>query len=210
MYKSAKFWDRIADKYAASPIRNQDAYEATLDRMRQLLSPDDTVLELGCGTGTTALALAPDVQHIIATDVSDAMLGKGREKAQAVGTTNVDFLQSDAADAPDGPFDAVLALNLLHLLEDLDGALAEIAKRTKPDGLFVSKTFCMPERRNMIWWFIQLALPVAQAIGKAPYFAKLSTSDLDAAITKAGFTIVQTEMAPGKDPRRTVIARRAD
>jgi hypothetical protein len=62
----------------------------------------------------------------------------------------------------------------------------------------------------MIWWFIQLALPVAQAIGKAPYFAKLSTSDLDAAITKAGFTIVQTEMAPGKDPRRTVIARRAD
>lgn len=138
------------------------------------------------------------------------MLDKGREKAQAVGTTNVDFLQSDAADAPDGPFDAVLALNLLHLLEDLDGALAEIAKRTKPDGLFVSKTFCMPERRNMIWWFIQLALPVAQAIGKAPYFAKLSTSDLDAAITKAGFTIVQTEMAPGKDPRRTVIARRAD
>lgn len=208
MYKSAKFWDRIADKYAASPIRNRAAYEAALDRMRELLSPTDTVLELGCGTGTTALALAPSAQHITATDVSDAMLEKGRDKAQAAGTTNVDFLQSDAADAPAGPFDAVLAFNLLHLIEDMDSALAEIAQRTKPGGLFISKTFCMPGRRNMIWWFIQLGLPVMQAIGKAPYFAKLSTAELDTAITKAGFTIVETTMAPGKDPRRTVIARR--
>ncbi len=210
MYKSAKFWDRVADKYAASPIRNPDAYEATLDRMRKLLSPTDTVLEIGCGTGTTALALAPSVHHITATDVSDAMLDKGREKAQAAGTTNVDFLQSDATDAPDGPFDAVLALNLLHLLEDLDGALAEIAKRTKPGGLFISKTFCMPGRGSLIWWIIQLGLPIAQAIGKAPYFAKLSPSELDAAVTKAGFSIIETKKAPGKDPRVTVIARRAD
>jgi ubiquinone/menaquinone biosynthesis C-methylase UbiE len=178
--------------------------------MRELLSPTDTVLELGCGTGTTALALAPSVQHITATDVSDAMLDKGRDKAQAAGTTNVDFLQSDAADAPAGPFDAVLAFNLLHLIPEMDNALAEIAKRTKPGGLFISKTFCMPEQRNMIWWFIQLGLPVMQAIGKAPYFAKLSTAALDTAITKAGFNIVETTMAPGKDPRRTIIARRTD
>ena len=178
--------------------------------MRTLLNPSDTVLELGCGTGTTALALAPSVSHILATDVSDAMLAKGREKAQTAGATNVDFLQSDTQDAPEGPFDVVLAFNLLHLIKDMDRALADIAKRTKPGGLFISKTFCMPDRRNMIWWFIQLGLPVMQAIGKAPYFAKLSTADLDAAITKAGFTILETQMAPGKDPRRTVIARRAD
>ncbi|MCR9109766.1 class I SAM-dependent methyltransferase [Marivita sp. XM-24bin2] len=208
MYKSAKFWDRAADKYAASPIRNQEAYEATLEQMRTLLSPNDTVLELGCGTGTTAIALAPSLGHITATDVSDAMLDKGREKAEAAGTTNVDFVQSDAADAPAGPFDAVLAMNLLHLLEDLDGALAEIDKRTKPGGLFISKTFCMPAKSSVIWWVIQFALPVMQAIGKAPYFKKLSAADLDAAITRAGFTILETQMAPGKDPRRTVIARK--
>ena len=210
MYQSAKFWDKIADKYAASPIRNEDAYRATLDQVRTLLNPSDTVLELGCGTGTTALALAPSVSHILATDVSDAMLAKGRDKAQTAGATNVDFLQSDTRDAPEGPFDVVLAFNLLHLIKDMDRALADIAKRTKPGGLFISKTFCMPGRGSMIWWFIQLGLPIAQALGKAPYFAKLSTNDLDAAITKAGFTIVETTMAPGKDPRRTVIARRAD
>ncbi len=210
MYKSAKFWDRAADKYAASPIRNRDAYEATLDLVRQLLTPDDTVLELGCGTGTTAIALAPSLGRIIATDVSDGMLAKGREKARDAATSNVEFLQSDAADAPEGPFDMVLAFNLLHLLEDVDSALAEIAKRTKPGGLFISKTFCMPAPSTMIWWIIQLGLPLAQAIGKAPYFAKISPADLDAAITRAGFTIIETQNAPGKDPRRTVIARKTN
>ncbi|WP_299791485.1 class I SAM-dependent methyltransferase [uncultured Marivita sp.] len=210
MYTSAKFWDRIADKYAASPIRNPEAYEATLDQVRALLKPEDTVLELGCGTGSTALALAPSVARIVATDVSEAMLGKGREKARGQGTTNVEFRQADAADAPDGPFDAVLAFNLLHLLEDMDSALDEIAARTKSGGYFVSKTFCMPERRNLIWWFIQIGLPIMQAVGKAPYFAKLTTDDLDAAIRHAGFEIIETQMAPGKDPRRTVVARRVD
>lgn len=210
MYTSAKFWDRIADKYAASPIRNPEAYEATLDQVRALLKPEDTVLELGCGTGSTALALAPSVARIVATDVSEAMLGKGREKARGQGTTNVEFRQADAADAPDGPFDAVLAFNLLHLLEDMDSALDEIAARTKPGGYFVSKTFCMPERRNLIWWFIQIGLPIMQAVGKAPYFAKLTTDDLDAAIRHAGFEIIETQMAPGKDPRRTVVARRVE
>lgn len=210
MYQSAKFWDKVADKYAAAPIRNEDAYNATLDRVRAVLNPSDTVLELGCGTGTTAIALARSVSHIIATDVSEAMLAKGRDKARDQGLGNIDFVQADAADAPEGPFDAVLAFNLLHLIEDMDSALAEIAKRTKPGGVFVSKTFCMPERRNVIWWFIQIGLPVMQAIGKAPYFAKLSTAELDTAITDAGFTIIETQNAPGKDPRRTVFARRAE
>lgn len=210
MYKSAKFWDRAADKYAASPIRNQEAYEATLEQVRTLLSANDTFLELGCGTGTTAISLAPSLGHITATDVSDAMLDKGREKAQAAGTTNVNFVQSDAADAPAGPFNAVLAMNLLHLIEDLDGALAEIAKRTKPGGLFISKTFCMPAKSSLIWWVIKFALPVMQAIGKAPYFKKLSPAELDSSITRAGFMIVETQMAPGKDPRRTVIARKTN
>ena len=208
MYKSSKFWDKIADKYAASPIGNPDAYEATLTQVRAYLSPASKVLELGCGTGTTAIALAPDLQHITATDVSDLMLEKGREKLRDNGTSNVDFLQADASDAPEGPFDAVLAFNLLHLLDDHEAALSEIARRTKTEGVFISKTFCMPERRNMVWWFIQLGLPLMQLIGKAPFFAKFSSDALDRAITDAGFTILEVHMAPGKDSRRTVIARK--
>jgi len=210
MYETAKFWDKIADKYAATPIRNQEAYEATLTQIRALATPTDVVLELGCGTGSTAITLAPDVSRIIATDVSPAMLDKGRKKAQAQQATNVEFVLADAADAPEGPFDMVLAFNLLHLLKDMDHALSEIAKRTRPGGVFISKTFCMPERRYLIWLFIQIGLPLMQAIGKAPFFVKMSSDELQAAITNAGFDIVDVQKAPGKDPRWTIAARRSE
>jgi len=82
------------------------------------MRPDMAVLELGCGTGSTALEHAPHVAHIDATDISPAMLGIGREKAERAGITNVSFKQSsvEAIDTPDGGYDMVLGLNLLHLL----------------------------------------------------------------------------------------------
>ncbi|MFP7569922.1 class I SAM-dependent methyltransferase [Marivita sp. S2033] len=208
MYRAAKFWDRTAEKYAAMPVRNPEAYAALLDMVRGYLNPKYAVLELGCGTGSTAIVLAPDVARFVATDVSEAMLDKGREKARDQGIGTVEFVHADAADAPPGPFDVVLAFNLLHLIEDRDAAMAEIASRLRPGGLFISKTFCMPERRNLIWFLIKTALPVLQAVGRAPYFGKLSPDELEALITSAGFTIVDTQRAAGKDPRRTIVARR--
>ena len=59
----ARFWDRIARKYAADPIKDMDGYARTVDRTRHHLRSTDTVLELGCGTGTTALKLAAHVSR---------------------------------------------------------------------------------------------------------------------------------------------------
>ncbi|WP_342070622.1 hypothetical protein [Yoonia algicola] len=53
------FWNRVARRYAATPMRNQAAYEATLERISAHLKPTDPVLELGCGTQSTALRLSP-------------------------------------------------------------------------------------------------------------------------------------------------------
>ena len=207
-YPSARFWDKVADKYAAMPVRNAEVYAATLDQVRGLLSPDDAVLELGCGTGTTAVALAPSVNTYIATDVSEAMIEKGCAKAAEQGVSNLTFAVADAADAPEGPFDTVLAMNVLHLVDDLDAVMLDIARRTNPGGWFVSKTFCMPERRNLIWFFIHIGLPLMQLIGKAPSFAKLSNVELIQKMERAGFQIIEIEKAPGNDPRWTVVARR--
>ena len=68
------FWDKIAERYAARPIDNPDAYEATLERVRHWLHPDWHVLELGCGTGTTALKLAGSAAQITATDAEGTEL----------------------------------------------------------------------------------------------------------------------------------------
>ena len=57
MHKTAKFWDKAAAKYAKSPIEDIEAYNYTIGRTRSYLSPTDRVLEVGCGTGSTALLL---------------------------------------------------------------------------------------------------------------------------------------------------------
>ena len=72
--KNAAFWDKAAEKYAKSAIADPDAYEYTLGRTRTYLKPTDNVLELGCGTGSTALVLASDVAKISAVDISKGML----------------------------------------------------------------------------------------------------------------------------------------
>ena len=82
MTATAKFWDGIAEKYAKSPIRDMEAYEHTLQRTASYLKPTDQVLELGCGTGRTALRLADHADTITASDVSPGMLAVGRRLAQ--------------------------------------------------------------------------------------------------------------------------------
>ena len=64
MQNQAAFWDRAATKYAAQPISDMTAYDATLARARTYLHPTDRVLEFGAGTGTTALHLADSVRAL--------------------------------------------------------------------------------------------------------------------------------------------------
>ena len=70
----ARFWNRVAHQYAADLIPDLAGYEATLRRVQALLSPEQSVLEIGCGTGTTALRLAASTRRMLATDVSGEMI----------------------------------------------------------------------------------------------------------------------------------------
>jgi ubiquinone/menaquinone biosynthesis C-methylase UbiE len=205
----ARFWDKIARKYAASPIGDMEGYERTIDRTRQLLRATDTVLELGCGTGTTALKLAPHVARMVATDLSPEMIAIAREKAAAQGCTNAEFAVAGPEDAlwPDASFDAVLAFNLWHLVADRAAALAHVRRVLKPGGLFVSKTPCLAEMNPLI----RLAVPVARLIGQAPWVAIFSASDLEREIEAAGFAIVERARhgSGRKDARIFIVARKA-
>ena len=70
MAPSAKFWDKIAKKYAKQPVADVPSYEKKLEITRGYLSPETQVLEFGCGTGSTAISHAPFVRHIRAIDHS--------------------------------------------------------------------------------------------------------------------------------------------
>ena len=207
MQDPARFWDKVSTRYAAMPVRNQAAYETTLTRTRSHLTPEARVLELGCGTGTTALTLAPSVAAYRATDISGAMI----EIAQAKPPVGpVSFARAGLEDDGLGAtYDTVLAFNLLHLIEDLDGALAQIATLVEPGGLFISKTICKPTG-GLDWKFrlMLLALPVLQLVGKAPQIYLRPIETHEAAIARAGFEILERDNYPAAPPSRFIVARR--
>ena len=68
------FWDRMAPGYAKKRVSDPSAYEEKLTLLEGMLGPTDQVLEIGCGTGTTALRLAPGVARYVATDGSAKMI----------------------------------------------------------------------------------------------------------------------------------------
>jgi ubiquinone/menaquinone biosynthesis C-methylase UbiE len=205
----ARFWDRIARKYASDPIKDMDGYTRTLERTRHYLRGTDTVLELGCGTGSTALKLAPHVARMEATDLSGEMIAIAREKAAAQDCGNAAFSVAtpNRAPWPDGTFDAVLAFNLWHLVADRASAFAHVHRVLKPGGVFVSKTPCLAEMNPLI----RLAVPVMQLVGKAPYVAIFSAAVLEREIEAAGLSIVERARhgSGRKDARIFIVARKA-
>ena len=148
----ARFWDRAARKYATDPIADNAGYERTLERTRHYLKRDDTAFEFGCGTGTTALKLAPSLGRIVATDISGEMIAIARERAEAEGCTNATFevATPDAAPWPDGTFDVVFGFNVLHLVAAREAALRGVHRLLKPGGLFISKTPCLKEMNPVV------------------------------------------------------------
>ena len=60
---SSFFWNRIANRYSKQPVGDETAYQKKLQITRDYLEPHMEVLELGCGTGSTAIAHAPPARQ---------------------------------------------------------------------------------------------------------------------------------------------------
>ena len=206
----ARFWDRFANGYAGGTIADWAGYERSLARTRELLGPDASVLELGCGTGSTALTLSLFTGPYLATDIAPRMIALAKQRQSASPRPNLRFMVEDAdATASDmaGPFDAVLAFNLLHLLDDLDAATARCARVLRPGGLFISKTACLGEMNPLI---PGLAVPLMRALRLAPPVLSLRDADLVAACERQGLEVlgVERHASRGRDVRPFVVARK--
>lgn len=205
--RKAHFWNRVARKYAADPIADMAGYETSLQRTRGLLSTEHDVLEIGCGTGTTALHLAASTGCFLATDISAEMIAIAKEKLASQPTPQLSFALADADLSMFGSaiYDRVLAFNMLHLATDLDQTLAMAAQALRPGGLFISKTACIAEMNPLIQ---HLAIPLMRAVGKAPHVQCLNEAQLRAALTRQGFQIVSVERhgTKKKDFRVFIIA----
>ncbi|MBP2158740.1 MULTISPECIES: class I SAM-dependent methyltransferase [Asticcacaulis] len=208
--QDARFWDRLARKYAADKIADEAGYERTLARTKTYLKPTDAVLEFGCGTGTTALRLAPFTGTMVASDISSEMIAIANEKrsAESALAGRLAFVRAtlEQLDYPEGAFDVVLGFNAVHLMHDVNDCLWRVRRLVKPGGLFISKTPCLGDMSP----FIRAAIPVMQLFGKAPKVSTFTARQLEATIVAAGFEIVEIARhgTKGKDTRPFIVARR--
>lgn len=206
----ARFWDRSSQKYARSAIADPGGYERTLDRTRDLLESGGRILELGCGTGTTALRLAGGVRSYLATDISTEMIAIAARKHADEPVPGLVFrtaiAESLAFDAPG--FDAVLGFNYLHMVRDAPGTIRHIHTLLAPGGLFISKTPCLGDMNPLIRLVL---LPAMRAVGRAPHVTVFDAVELHRLISAAGFDILATERhaTRGRDTRPFIVARKA-
>jgi SAM-dependent methyltransferase len=86
---SGSFWDRRADRYAASLTPELAEGDPFLARLRTVAQPSCTAVDVGAGTGRYALPLAANVGHVTAVDPSQAMLSILQRNADQLGVTNI-------------------------------------------------------------------------------------------------------------------------
>lgn len=204
MSAAAGFWDRFADRYSARPIRDVAAYEAFLAEVAARLRPNDRVLEIGCGTGGTAIRLAGRVSDYVATDFSKEMIRIATAKSAP---PNLRFVLAEAGSLPEGgPFDAICAFNVLHLVDDLPGLLHRLRGGLAPEGLLICKTWCfgdLPLRFRLLFRALRLA-------GLFPPARFLTEAELNEMLGGAGFAIVARRVFGTRAENPFIVARRVE
>lgn len=205
--KNGKIWNRFADNYSKQPIKDEESYQKKLEITRTYLTPNDSVLEFGCGTGGTAILHAPYVKNLRAIDLSSRMIEIAEEKKQAAEVTNVKFECTgiDSLDVPDESFDVVLGLSILHLLPNHREVLEKVRTHLKPGGYFISSTTCIGDQ-SMARVFGMVA-PSLSYFGLIPQVQVFTKAELRTDLENAGFTIEQ-EFHPGKDKAVFFVARK--
>jgi len=137
-----------------------DAYDRRMRRLRDIgneakeiqralaLAPESTVWEIGTGTGECALALARQVKHVCATDVSPAMLEYASRKSRQRHVDNLRFEVGGFLSGyrPDQPVDGIVTQLALHHLPDFWKARAidGMARRLRPGGRLYLRDVVFP------------------------------------------------------------------
>jgi SAM-dependent methyltransferase len=187
MNSEAKFWDKVSSKYAASPVKNLAVYEEKIKLTQTYLQPVMNVLEIGCGTGTTALKHAPLVRHIHAIDFSKNMIEICNRKSIVSATPNITFECQDIFEfRHEGEkFDLIMAHSVLHVLEKKDELIGIVIDLLKPGGVFVISTPCL---RSRVGIFKKLAV-CFHKLGIFPLLNFFGQDELISSLKAVGFNV---------------------
>ena len=156
--KAAQTYDAASDHFDDEPLGFWARYgRHTIDRLA--LRPGMSVLDVGCGTGASALPAAEAVGpggSVIGIDLAGNLLEIARRKASMRGLANVRFEIGDmeALNYPDDHFDAVVCVFAIFFVPDMTKQVRELWRMVRPGGQLAITTWGprMFEPGSSAWW----------------------------------------------------------
>lgn len=121
------------------------------------------LLEVPVGTGVLTMPLYRKLVNadITCLDYSADMMKNAEKRADAMGISNVSFVQGDVGALPfeDESFDILLSLNGFHAFPDKDAAFRETCRVLKPGGIFCGCFYIREEFRRTDWFVKHMYVP---------------------------------------------------
>jgi ubiquinone/menaquinone biosynthesis C-methylase UbiE len=147
--------DLVKRQFGLNAERYVQSYDhskgESLDRMVEAVNaqPDWRALDIATGGGHTALAFAPRVREVVATDITHEMLDAAERFIRGKGVTNVSFREADACDLPfqEREFDLVTCRVAPHHFPDCAQFVREMARVLRPKGTVAMIDNVVPEDR---------------------------------------------------------------
>jgi len=197
------FWDKVAGVYDIfANVINRKVHKELKTVVADLISPSDEVLECACGTGMLSAVIAPHCKTLIATDFSRKMLEKTKKKCAVYPNVEVREANILSLDYPDGCFDKVVAANVIHLLDEPEKALSELARVCKPSGTLIIPTYMNKDGKGKTSTF-------AKTVGKAgaDFKRQFTESSYKDFFTENGFKDVTVVPIHGRIPCAVAVIR---
>ncbi|WP_319475820.1 class I SAM-dependent methyltransferase [Marispirochaeta aestuarii] len=141
------YWNKVAPKYDRIVRRDLPIYTAMFDMIGPCIDKKSRVLDVPSGTGILALKFAGIVKEVQGCDISPVMVELANRKAREEGVDNCRFDCMDIHDLPfeRNSFDAIVAANVLHLLDNPGDAVAHLSGFLKPGGVMLLPSYCHGE-----------------------------------------------------------------
>ncbi|MBI2892093.1 MAG: class I SAM-dependent methyltransferase [Deltaproteobacteria bacterium] len=146
------YYDEFSTSYEKERAHG---YHALVDELETKIALEHVrgmrVLEAGCGTGIILERLEKDARVALGVDLSRGMLGGARRRGLAVAQANLGAIPF-ASDS----FDVVCSFKVLAHVPDIRGAIAELARVTRPGGTLLLEFY---NPRSIRWLAKKLAGP---------------------------------------------------
>src|SRR4029079_8098195 len=143
--KAATTYNAAADHFDDGPLAFWDRYgRGTVERLR--LKPGSTVLDVGCGSGASAIPAAQTVGprgRVIGVDLAERLLALAQAKADAQNLSNIEFRQADMEKLgyPDESFDAVVCVFAVFFVPDMVKEVRELWRMVRRGGQLAITTW---------------------------------------------------------------------